>query len=357
MTTLSYPLTELQDCSEAVPVARTSYPGFDYLRVLFMISVVTGHANFAVTWAAHLEQSIGQGPNIWDYFYFNVQSIAVPTFILISCLLFCMKPVTWGRTRARLQKLAFLYIFWVGAWVYYTRPVIEMNFLSLLEFFLRGGGWLFYFIAVLILMTVQTACIAVISRKWQIVVFCVSACVLFATEWYLTADYRWLDHYSYWLPLCFVLIPSFAVWIATQLPRWRDDKRARWRWALLLLVLSVVAGFIEWYFSAPRELLDEYRRWMPKHARFSIQFAALALVILASGVGRQPGVLMRFLAKNSLGVYCLHGFVIGGFLKTSQSLIGKQLPMLVIPVACLGVIFACAIASEFLRNALRQRLI
>jgi|GEM_PF-1301374 len=342
---------------EQVEPMKQKLPGFYYLRVGFMVSVITGHANLVVTWAANLERQIGQGPNIWDFFYFNVQSIAVPTFVLISCLLFCIKPVTPARTVARLQKLAYLYIFWVGTWVYYTKPAIDLSILGLLTFFLRGGGWLFYFIAVLIVMTMQTSLIAVISRKWQAVVFGICALMLLITEWYVTTDCRWTKSSFYWLPSCFVLIPCFAVWLSRHLPQFVNDPKARWRWILLLLAASMIAGLIEWRFAAPREMLDEGRKWIPKHARFSIQFASLATVILGLGIRRQPGAVIRFLARNSLGIYCLHGFVIGGFVKAAQFVFRDRFQPLAIPAACLGCIVACSLVAEFLRHAFRQRLV
>lgn len=359
---LSLTTTHLQpgnqpELGEPAAPAKQKFPGFDYLRVCFMVSVITGHANFAVTWAANLEQHIGQGPNFWDCFYFNLQSIAVPTFILVSNLLFCMKPVTKERTLARLQKLACLYIFWVGAWVYYTKPHVEMQALSLLEFFLRGGGWLFYFIAVLILMTMQTAFIAGLSRKGQAIAFGICTLIFIGTVWYISMDYRWAKGAYYWVPTCFVLIPCFAVWLSRKLPQFASDPKARWRWALLLLAVSFVAALMEWRFAAPPGLMDEARKWLPKHARFSIQFASLAVVILSLGIHRQPGPVVRFLARNSLGIYCLHGFVIGGFVRAAQGVLGDRFPLLVIPVACFFVIVACALVAEFLRRAFRHRLV
>ena len=332
-------------------------PGFDYLRVCFMLSVISTHANLVISWAVDLEKYVGLGPNFIDFFYLHIQSAAVPTFILLSSFLFCSKPVTWSRTRSRLKKLSFLYIFWVSAWVYYTRPVVEMNFLSILELVLRGGGWLFYFIAILILMTIQTAVIAVVSKKWQLFALGLCALILLVTEWYLTSNYRWMVTYYYWLPNCFVLLPSFAVWLSQNKTCFTTDSRTRWRWVLLLLTASIIAGLIEWHFSAPRELIDEARRWLPKHARFSIQFTALAIVIIGLGIRRQPGVIVKFLARNALGIYCLHGFVIGGFVKASRIIVGEYLPVLVIPLACVGVTVACALASEFLRKAFQHRLI
>lgn len=322
-----------------------------------MISVITGHANLTVTWAANLEQILGPGPNFWDYFYFNIQSIAVPTFILISSLLFCLKPVTWARTRSRLQKLACLYLFWVGAWTYYTKPTFEMTPLGLLEFLLRGGGWLFYFIAVLILMTVQTFVIARLSRRGLAIAFVLCALILLGTECYVGTHLRWVKGSYYWLPSCFALIPCFAVWLSTRSSRFATDPGTRWRWAITFLVVCVVAAVVEWQFAAPREVLDMSRRWVPKHARFSIQFGALAVVVLSLGIRRQPGRLVTFLARNSLGIYCLHGFMIGGFLRAADSVLGNRFPLLAIPAACLAVIAFCSLVSEFLRRAFRHRLL
>lgn len=342
---------------EKLDSTKMRIPGFDYLRVFFMISVIAGHANLTVTWAANLEKTVGPVPNFWDYFYFNIQSIAVPTFILISNLLFCLKPVTVGRIKNRLKKLSYLYVFWVGVWVYYTKPEIEMNFLSIVQFILRGGGWLFYFIAVLILMTLQTGLIAMISKKWQSVAFALSFLVLFLTEYYLTRDYRWLMDYYYWLPSCFVLIPCFAVWLSPRISHLVTNQRARLRWVCVFIVLTALSALIEWQYAAPHELLDEYRRWIPKHARYSPHFGAVAAVIASLGIRSQLGVVMRFLARNSLGIYCLHGFIIGGFVKLSDAFIGSYCPGLVIPLGCVGVIIACGMAAEFLRSAFRHRLI
>lgn len=105
--------------------------GFDYLRVFFMVSVIVGHANLVKGWADDLSVSHGPGPNFWDYFYFHLQSCAVPAFVLVSMVLFLLKTPNWERARARLVNLGYLYGFWVGAWVLYTKAKPERS------------GWLF----------------------------------------------------------------------------------------------------------------------------------------------------------------------------------------------------------------------
>ncbi|OYU75807.1 MAG: hypothetical protein CFE32_12860 [Alphaproteobacteria bacterium PA3] len=339
------------------PPANHALPGIDYLRAGFMLSVVFGHANFALYWATVLADKTGPGPNLMDVFYFQVQSTAVPTFILVSILLFCLKPITFARTRSRLVRLGYLYLFWVSAWMYYTKPVIEWNVLWITEFLLRGGGWQFYFIPVLILMTMQAAWMSRLTRRGVHAAFLASVLILFATEWWATSDFRWTRQPYYWLPACFVLLPCFAYWLASQIPTLVADRTKRFRIAGLLALAALVAAMVEWRFQAPADLVDQARKWVPKHARFSIQFESLAIVVLSLGIRRPPGPVIAYLARNALGIYCLHGFVIGGFLKSSQQLLGGKLPALVIPVACAGVVVACSLTSEFLRRAFRYRLV
>ena len=339
------------------PAGNHALPGIDYLRAGFMLSVVFGHANFAIHWATVLAAKTGPGPNLADVFYFNVQSTAVPTFILVSILLFCLKPITFARTRSRLVRLGYLYLFWVCAWMYYTKPVIEWNVPWMTEFLLRGGGWQFYFIPVLILMTLQSALMSRLTRWGIHAAFLASVLILFATEWRATSDFRWTRQPYYWLPTCFVLLPCFAQWLVSQLPTLVADRAKRFRLAGLLGLAALVAAVVEWRYQAPAGLVDEARKWVPKHARFSIQFESLAIVVLSLGIRRQPGPVVAYLARNALGIYCLHGFVIGGFLKASQQLLGGKMPALVIPVACAGVVVACSLTAEFLRRALRHRLV
>ncbi len=322
-----------------------------------MVSVIAGHVNLVTGLACQRAAEIGPGPNFWDHLYFDLQSSAVPSFVLISILLFCMKQVTWESTLKRLLKLGYLYIFWVSAWIVHSKPVVKPGVLGLIEFILRGGGWLFYFIAVLILMTLLTAGIAALKGRWRQVGYAASLATFLATVLWVSHDYRWTQGQYYWVPTCFTLLPCFALWLAPRLESLIEDRAARWRLAVGLLACGVVAALVEWHFAAPANLIDESRKWVPKHARFSINFDAAMIVVLSLGIRCKPGRIVSFLAKNALGIYCLHGFIVGGVVKGVDRVLGGRFPALVIPFGIVATVCICAAGAEFLRRAFRERLV
>lgn len=322
-----------------------------------MVSVIAGHVNLIVGLAAQRAMKIGPGPNFWDHFYFDLQSTAVPCFILISTLLFCLKPITWKSTRKRLTKLGYLYLFWVSAWIVHSKPMMKPGFAGLIELILRGGGWLFYFISVLILMTLLTAGISALNRRWRFLGYAASLGLFLATVLWISHDHRWTHGQYYWVPSSFALLPSFALWLAPKMSSLIDDRTARLRVAACFLVAAVAAALIEWHFSAPQGLIEESRKWVPKHARFSIQFSAMMIVVLSLGIRSRPGRIVSFFARNALGIYCLHGFIVGGVIKAVGLALGGRFPGLVLPLGIVATVCICAVGAEFLRRAFRERLV
>lgn len=336
---------------------RLYLPGFDYMRVFFMVSVIAGHVNLITGLAAQRAGEIGPGPNFWDHFYFDVQSTAVPSFILISTLLFCVKPVTWESTLKRLTKLGYLYIFWVSAWIVHSKPILKPGVLGLIELTLRGGGWLFYFIAVLILMTLLTAGISALKGRGRLLGYAVSVGAFLATVLWVSHDHHWTKGSYYWVPTCFALLPCFALWLAPRMESLIEDRASRLRLAAGLLACGVVAALVEWHFSAPGSLIDESRKWVPKHARFSIHFDAAMIVVLSLGIRCKPGWIVSFLARNALGIYCLHGFIVGGVVKGVGLVLGGRFPALLLPLGIVATVCVCSLGAEFLRRAFRERLV
>lgn len=331
--------------------------GFDYLRVFFMMMVLMGHANLFWDMADKREKIIGHGPNIWDFLYFEVQSSAVPTFILMSMVLFSLRPPSWSRTLDRIKKLAFLYCFWVGAWILYTKVKPEPTVLGWIEFLLRGGGWLFYTFAALIVLTPLCWVASKLSRsgKWIGLLTCMF--VVAGTFLWIHDGTRWLHHQYYWVPSCFVMMPFVAAILVPHLERFRESGSTRIKWIVAMVVLGLMAAFLEWKFAAPGELITGERRWVPKHARLSVQFNAIAMLIFSLGVKRAVNRVISFFARNSLGVYCLHPFILRGFIEPTQHLINPYAPDLAIPIGCTVVAVFCSAVTEFLRAAFKHRLI
>lgn len=326
--------------------------GFDYLRVFFMCMVVLGHSEVFLQFGA----ACGPNINFWDYAWFEVQSTAVPAFVLISSILFVMKTPDKKRTLNRLAKLSYLYIFWVSAWVIYSKAKPELDFASILEFVLRGGGWLFYTFPVLIVLTPVSTLAYWLPGRTKWIGLLVSIAVVYGTFIWVRTGYKWVFHPYYWLPTCFIMMPFVAALMTPRLRNLLASRRLCFGWASVFVVLGVVSAIHEWSYAAPVTMNLEGRQWLPKAARLSVQFNAIALVLVSFVRMNPPGKLIAFFAKNSLGVYCVHGFFLRYFSQITAKFVGGPSPL----SACLcavGLVIFSSFATEFLRRLFRERLV
>ena len=331
--------------------------GFDYLRVFFMMMVLLGHTNFFWHMADSREQVIGAGPNVWDFLSFGVQSTAVPSFILMSMLLVSLRQSTWQNTVERVKKLAYLYGFWVTAWVYYSKSKPEQSVFGWIEFVLSGGGWLFYTFASLIILTPFCWVASRLTRRGQWVALMISIGVVAGSFVWVRVGFKWVYHPYFWLPTCFAMMPFAAAILVPHLKRFRESAAARYKWVAIMLVLGIIAAILEWKFSAHREVLVGERRFVPKHARLSIQFTAVAWLLLSLGIRRPANRVITFFARNSLGIYCIHPFLLRAVMIPMRKIGDPISPELTILATCAVLAVTCSLVSEFLRKAFKQRLI
>jgi len=351
-------LPSATSASKVRTVAQVNYfHGFDYLRIVFTILVIVGHSDLLKWWAIAREGKVGPGANLWDYVYFNFQSCAVPAFMMIAMILFLMKPPSWARTKDRLIKLFYLYGFWVGAWVFHTKVTPAPTFLGVIEFGLRGGGWLFYFLAVLIICTLVGWGAASLPRLWQWIGLGITLGVMLLTYAWTHQDYRWVQNQYYWLPTLFTSIPFVVVLLIPYLKRLSEQPRQRYFWIGLLVILSVAAAVLEWHYAAPSEIVGPDRHWLPKNGRLSIYFGGMALVLASLGIKKPIGGIGAFFARNTLGIYCLHPFVLMGCVKFATRILGGRAPGWEIPFGLVLLLIGCALVSEFLRRAFQSRLV
>ena len=331
--------------------------GFDYLRATFSFLVVLAHSNFFGYFAKQWDQSHGAGVNIWDILYFQVQASSVPSFVLMSMLLFAIKRPSLALAWKRVGKLFYLYGFWVGAWILQSRLRPEPSVYGWLEFIIRGGGWVFYTFTVLMLLTPICCLAEKVRGKSEWFGPIVSALIVVSTFVYLHNGFKWTRQSYYWVPFCFIMAPFVAVWLVPRLDGLREDGRLRIKYVSIFLLLSIICAGVEWQFASPQELLPHWRAYLPKHARLSVQFMAVAVIIMSLGVGHQVPRLVQFFARNSLGVYCLHPFVLAGIGGPVERFVATRLPDVAILSGSLAVVVICSLLSEFLRRAFKERLI
>lgn len=331
--------------------------GFDYLRAAFSFLVVLAHSNFFGYFANQWDQAHGAGVNIWDILYFQLQASSVPSFVLMSMLLFALKRPNLALAWKRVGKLFYLYGFWVGAWILQSRLRPEPSIYGWLEFIIRGGGWVFYTFIVLMILTPMCCLAEKMRTKSEWFGPIISGLVVIGTFTYLHEGFKWTRQSYYWVPMCFAMAPFIAVWMVPRLEEIKCNKLLRIKYISAFVLISIICAIVEWQFRSPQELLPHWRAYLPKHARLSVQFMAVAVIIASLGVTQRVPNLIQFFARNSSGVYCLHPFVLSGIGGPVQKLVAVYAPSMAIFSGALTVVVVCSWISEFLRKAFRERLI
>ncbi len=351
------PVESMHEKSMVASHPESHFDGFDYLRVIFMVMVLFAHTDLFAYFGNQYSREHGSGANIWDVLYLQVQSCAVPTFVLMSMVLFCVKPPTLSRAWGRIKKLGYLYGFWVGAWVVYSGLRPAPSVYGVIEFFVRGGGWVLYTFFVLMLMT-PICCLADKMKKINSWIGPVLALlVIVSTFVYLVDDLKWTRKMYYWVPTSFLFAPFIAVWLTPKIHALRESSLLRWKIAGVFILLAVISALIEWQFSAAEKLHLEWRSFLPKHARPSVHFTAVAVIVLSLAVKSKAPRIVLFFARNSLGVYCIHPFILRGVAKPIIDFVSPFAPDLAILTASVTIAVICSWITEFLRRAFRERLV
>jgi fucose 4-O-acetylase-like acetyltransferase len=290
---------------------------------------------------------------VFDVIQFNVFCTAVPGFLLISHFLLFQKTDSVIGYWQRILDFVYLYLFWLVAWVMVTKSKPEKSFAGILEFLLRGGGWAYYYFAVLIINSLLCMAIHRLATKHIIIGLSVVS-VFSATMFHnLASDHLWMTKITYWWPACFLTLPFCACLMSRNIIRFQQCDRVWLTTSLILLVATLSFATLEWQFSASAAHLEQ-RPFLPDYLRISLSLGACFALILSLKITYVPRVI-KFISKNSLGIFCLHVFVLRGVYQVVEHLVEHELISLVIATSLMIVIGA--VATEYLRFLLKQRVI
>jgi len=311
------------------------------------------HLNLAQLLAHKIPQFL-EKPTGFDLLLFNVFSSAVPGFLLISIFLQAIKPQGAERVRRHLTGVFFLYAFWVGAWVLLTRSRPEPTIWGVVRFIFQGGGWAFYFFALLLLLHLQQVAIWKWSDRGLCLGFLGSTMLVVGVFLGLAFNnHAWTRFDTYWWPICFMAIPFAGNLLGRHYGDILGDPKRFRLWLGSVIGLALVSALVEWSFAADAADLV-MRPFLPEYLRLSPLFTALALILLALKARSAPRYV-SFLSRNSLGIFCLHTFVLGRL----YSEINNRLPDPAV-AGCLtlvSVLFFGGWISELVRRTLASRLI
>ena len=328
------------------------HSGFDWLRAMFIFLVLMMHAGLLHTWYA--ERSIPSGATILLMMHHVVCCAAVPGFLIISCFLQQKKePQDWRKEREFFMGLGALYAIWVGLWVLVTKSAPSLSFLGLMEFALRGGGWAFYYFAVLIIVHLIRCSTKRMSNAWLWSLLGGSLLAIGLAYGLMShSSAPWSERPTYWWPICFLPTP----WIGMLLARYESSLRDQRTTKILVFALSALI-FVSYLWeksvvsdhpvTKPFEIMPEYLRPTP-------HLMACLLVIGALFIRQSPS-WVRWVSRNSLGIFCLHVFILGGIGKVVTKIFPDPVLGLILTLICTMLITSCA--AEIIRFSLKRRVI
>lgn len=323
------------------------YAGFDYIRAVLSLAVIAIHTRLL---SAHGNLSVDErsGFNVFDIIELNLFFLAVPLFFLVSLFLFYKKQSTLVKDGRRVYQILILYAFWSAAWVLFrdTRPKSGLS--EILVFIISGGESVFWFFFSLAFVTLVAALTRKLSTQLTWIALCTSTLMiaLFPILNMQDANYRYLV--AFWNPLLFVP----CVFAAKLFVRYEDAFKSRKYIQPALLVIFIGLCILEWLtlIHPNHELVQAIQ--IPYYARPSVLVGAFILFISALRVRARPPAVIKFLSSVSLGLYCMHPFLISLTSEIGRRAVGIE------AIAYFLCITAASLAATYLfKSILRERLI
>jgi hypothetical protein len=324
--------------------------GFDWIRSIFIIFVLLMHTN-----AMQQLSSGAQHPTLFDRVQYDILCLAVPGFLLLSNFLTLTKCRNSADFCGKLKSTAALYVFWVSAWILVTKATPPFNGLGAVEFVLRGGGWAYYFFSALFMTNLICWGIHRLQTKQLIMclLFCLSLIGVYFVILQMGARGSQNPVVSYWWPVCFIALPFMAAILVRQYDRLNSDQGFWLKCLVGAFLAHVTASLVEWSFSS-FNITDPTRSCLPEYLRISLVFGSTWVFLLALRIRVWPW-LIRFISRNSLGIFCFHVFWLGGIHKLAKIIIADEKFAWMLTVV-FSLMFA-SLCAECLRYVMRFRLI
>jgi hypothetical protein len=264
----------------------------------------------------------------------------------------------WSYVSTRLKRIAFLYLFWTGLWVYVTQRNIDtlrslMHPDAWVPFIVTAGGSEYYFFFSLFLLTLVAWLVRRVSTPILWFLTIVSMAAIGGMPALVAAHPAWWLLTAWQCPLNFVPCTLIAVLMARY---WKsgvvkgDRNRARLiPLCLVLLACFIAAACIEWRWLPNENQFLGDNQVLPGYTRVSVAIGGALAVAVGLLITSPAPRIIRVLSDLSLGIYCLHAFVLR---------IGV---LLTIPGGAMSrfaaVVTVTAAAAYFVRHALKHRMI
>ena len=294
---------------------RPHINGIDWLRTFMSLAVVAWHTKVAgYSLIFHRAGYTRHSFVFSDFINFHILLMAVPVFILISCLLFALKVPTLTDLKNQLIKLFLLLTFWtiiLSIWsngIFAFIKSMPEDASGFFYFIISANGTIYYFFVCLILSTVITFIAQKFSIRTNSILFIVATAFLFILP-YLTKQMMLFRLSAYWNPLNFLPYPFAAILISRSIKDLHTNYLYLFLGVLPLFIAGVLLGFFEWHFYTNSIFFPGQGYAIPAYTRTSIFFISIVILTLATYPKIPNNRVVKFMSKHSLGLYCLHPFV------------------------------------------------
>jgi surface polysaccharide O-acyltransferase-like enzyme len=294
------------------------YHGIDYLRSFMSLAVIAWHLRlFGETGFFHIDEYETQTICWVDFIYFHVLLLAVPAFYLISLFMFSNRQVVSVKyLMNRLERLTYLYLFWLGAglliYLYLTGNSISALYhfstSSIQQFALSFfSGWFtpYYFFVNLIMLTI----VSYFTVTWNYRVQWLMMVFSLLQLWIFSALVRRLEMCEYMIAYWnfFNFIPY--VFVSNLIIHYQSRLNSLFvfKWLIIILTLScVITAYCEWHWFLGNGNFKYNDFALPPYMRISVVIGASLLFVLSLRLRYRAPKWVKFLSDNSLGLYCLH---------------------------------------------------
>ncbi len=284
------------------------FPGFDYLRALFIVFVVGVHSDIAGTLTfADTVYPVRYHTVFSDVLFLSFFCLAVPVFVQISLFLFAVKrtdqPGLWKRRVIYFLKL---YLFWFFVHLTCAKVLgwgVSGYFQSLGALFITviSTRSIFYFFFVLVCLIPLTEVYARLTERLSLSHRVVITYTCFILSLIALVFYSRFCEVTYWSPLNFFPY-VFSTVIIKQI--WEGGSSARP--TLILGTVFVLFSVLDWVFIRPFGWNNNHMLVLPEYARVSIVLGAAFFALLSLRIRKTPVRWIKSLSSYSLGIYCLH---------------------------------------------------
>lgn len=338
---------------------KTRIVGVDYLRAFMSIFVVVWHMggggrSLIFSKDRYLEHVF----TVSDFVNFHLLLLAVPTFIFVSIYLYASKPVSITAFKKQFARILILLTFWPIAFILYKngyRGLLAIALGSPVDVVytaLRAGHTIYYYFSSLIICLFIAHLFLQLNRNLQLSVFLISI-VLLASLPLFTKMTDFYPLSAYWSPLNFIPLSFAAALFAQNKNTILENKEIV---LLLSVVLSVCFSIYEWKYSVGQISFSGQGYAIPGYTRVSLLFAVIAVFVIALSPRIKANRVIKYMARYSLGLYCLHPFLISPVKRLVTICVQNETVVRYISIM-LVVVFSYILAMLLEKYYLREKVI